>query len=265
MGQACRDWFVDPIFTNSWWLWWGSAPPANRSFYCFCLQSRYQTEFLPCMRHFYMHHLIRRLEGDETNDTFLILQSRSTSSKRLHNLCQATQLVSVRVRIRVQNTEFPGQWSLHFAGMLFYMFISCVWLWLINIICYILVVARRALLIHGSFSDLPLTWFQVLAQDPDFCIPTQSYKSGFSEKRPNDLSIQLATLLILRVKIFEKQTLGQRILPRDPSSQLCWDIWTSWLGVSNKVVGSRQKSVSSLKDQKEKQRKVRGLFIQFAK
>lgn len=55
----------------------------------------------PCMRHFYMHHLIRCLEGDEANDTFLILQRQKHKFKRLHNLCQATQLVSVRVRIRV--------------------------------------------------------------------------------------------------------------------------------------------------------------------
>ena len=33
------------------------------------------------------------------------------------------------------------------------------------------------------------------------------------------------------------------------------------MGVSNKVVGGREKSVSSSKDQKEKQRKVQGLLI----
>lgn len=82
--------------------------------YCFCLQSRYQTEFLPCMRHFYMHHLIRRLEGGEANHAFLILQRQSTSSKRLHNLCQATQSVSVTPgsESRIRNSLDSGLFTL---------------------------------------------------------------------------------------------------------------------------------------------------------
>lgn len=87
------------------------------------------------------------LKGKRQAVPSLFYKGRSTGSKRLHHLCQATQLASVSVRIWVQDIEFPWQWSLHFPGLLFYMPASCLWLWLINIVHYILVIAKRARLI----------------------------------------------------------------------------------------------------------------------
>lgn len=133
------------------------------------------------MIHFYTHHLIRFLGGKEASAPSCFYKGRGTHSERSHNLFKATQPASGSVRIWVQDSGFPWQWSLHSAGLLFYVLTGCLWLWLVNML------EQDSSVDLQGFSDLPKVSLQVCVQNPDFWTLIQAYESEFSEERSDNL------------------------------------------------------------------------------